>query len=262
MGHSFTTYEPNTDATCIADSTKIAFCDHGCGTSDVIINEGTLDPDAHSLGEWITEGNKSTRICELCGYTETKVTTDDGDVEIEAPNQPDLDFDVDQLNPSDDNYILVEEILTDMDMNYEILKIFDINLKNSDGVHVQPNGSVKVKLPHDWSRNGTYKVYQVNDDGTLTDMSAYRQGSHIVFDTDHFSFYVIVEEKTSDSLPGDLNGDGIVTDDDVALLLWHTLFPEDFEILGNADFTGDGQVTDDDVAYLLWHTLFPEDFPL
>ena len=61
---------------------------------------------------------------------------------------------------------------------------------------------------------------------------------------------------------GDLNGDGIVTDDDVALLLWHTLFPEDFEILGNADFTGDGLVTDDDVAYLLWHTLFPEDFPL
>ena len=78
-----------------------------------------------------------------------------------------------------------------------------------------------------------------------------------------FSDFVMTQYATEDDvIVGDLNGDGIVTDDDVALLLWYTLFPEDFEIQGYADFTDDGIVTDDDVAYLLWHTLFPEDFPL
>ena len=65
-----------------------------------------------------------------------------------------------------------------------------------------------------------------------------------------------------DLLPGDLNGDGAVDDADVALLLWHTLFPENYEILGEADFNADGTADDADVAYLLWHTLFPAQYPL
>ena len=64
------------------------------------------------------------------------------------------------------------------------------------------------------------------------------------------------------SIPGDLNADGTVDDGDVALLLWYTLFPDMYEISGNADFNGDGAVDDSDVAYLLWHTLFPENYPL
>ncbi|MBQ5905652.1 MAG: hypothetical protein IIW88_07285, partial [Clostridia bacterium] len=60
---------------------------------------------------------------------------------------------------------------------------------------------VKVKLPLDWSKEGIYKVYRVNDDGTLTDMNAYRQGSHMVFETDHFSIYVIVDESEKTENP-------------------------------------------------------------
>ena len=66
----------------------------------------------------------------------------------------------------------------------------------------------------------------------------------------------------SQQIPGDMDGDGVLDDKDVAQLLWHTLFPNAFEIQGNADFTGDGVVDDADVAYLLWHTLFPDAFPL
>lgn len=65
-----------------------------------------------------------------------------------------------------------------------------------------------------------------------------------------------------EEVPGDLNGDGVMDDVDVAQLLWHTLFPDDYPISGNADFTGDDVVDDQDVAYLLWHTLFPEQYPL
>ena len=63
-------------------------------------------------------------------------------------------------------------------------------------------------------------------------------------------------------IPGDMDGDGVLDDKDVAQLLWHTLFPASFAICGDADFNHDGVVDDADVAYLLWHTLFPNAFPL
>lgn len=63
-------------------------------------------------------------------------------------------------------------------------------------------------------------------------------------------------------LPGDMSGDGVIDDGDVAQLLWHTLFPDAYAIVGNADFNHDGTVDDKDVAYLLWHTLFPDAYPL
>jgi len=62
--------------------------------------------------------------------------------------------------------------------------------------------------------------------------------------------------------PGDLNGDESVNDDDVILLLWHTLLPDMYPIAGEADFNADGSVNDEDVIYLLWHTLLPDMYPL
>lgn len=63
-------------------------------------------------------------------------------------------------------------------------------------------------------------------------------------------------------IAGDMDQSGIVDNKDVETLLWHTLFPEDYPINGNADFDGNGVVDNKDVETLLWHTLFPEDYPL
>ena len=65
-----------------------------------------------------------------------------------------------------------------------------------------------------------------------------------------------------EDLPGDCNGDGEVTNEDVIYLLWYTLFPENYTLETDGDFTKDGQITNEDVIYLLWHTLFPETYPL
>ena len=60
---------------------------------------------------------------------------------------------------------------------------------------------------------------------------------------------------------GDITHDGEVNNLDVVYLLWHTLFPEEYPIIGG-DITHDGNITNEDVVYLLWHTLFPEEYPL
>ena len=69
-------------------------------------------------------------------------------------------------------------------------------------------------------------------------------------------------EAEAEIVPGDVDGDGVINDADVARLLWHILFPDTYEVSGNADYNGDGRVDDQDVAYLLWHTLFPEQYPI
>ena len=177
-------------------------------------------------------------------------------MEIGSSEEESLTFEVDPVLPDipedEDKYILVEEAVTE---EQEILKIFDINLKNSDGEAVQPQGTVKVKLPlNNAAKTVSYRVYRVNEDGTLTDMKAYRQGSHMVFETDHFSLYVIVGEDF------DYNIDGIggVDEKDACYLIWHTLFPGQYPLAEDirADFNNDGQVTDADAVVLLWYALF------
>ena len=63
-------------------------------------------------------------------------------------------------------------------------------------------------------------------------------------------------------IPGDLDGNDIVDDEDVIYLLWHTLMPDDYAVNQDVDFDGNGVVDDEDVIYLLWHTLMPDDYPL
>ena len=61
---------------------------------------------------------------------------------------------------------------------------------------------------------------------------------------------------------GDIDGNGIVTSDDVIRLLLHVSMPSLFPIDAEADFTGDGIVTSDDVIRLLLHVSMPSLFPL
>ena len=175
-----------------------------CGLNDYEIEEAT----GHIYGDWIwDEVNMFCyRVCH-CGAMQGfkfNITIDgeNGPVII-LPDNPEYDFDVENIVNGDSRFVLVEEVFSEnLEGDWEIHKVFDITLKNSDGVHVQPDGTVKVKLPLHSEKDGVYKVYRVNDDGTLTDMNAYRQGSHMVFETDHFSTYVFAEAMMDSSSVG------------------------------------------------------------
>lgn len=183
--------------------TATIYCHAGSTAEAYAIENGIKYELTHFYeGEWTYDYDNMIRYrkCIHCDELETEAleTTEDGDVDIIAPVDPDADFTVDVIT----DYVIIEETLSEnISGDFEIVKAFDINLKNKDGVHIQPDGTVKVKLPVDWTKEGVYKVYRVNDDGTLTDMKAYREGSHMVFDTDHFSVYVIVDESEKVDIP-------------------------------------------------------------
>ena len=61
---------------------------------------------------------------------------------------------------------------------------------------------------------------------------------------------------------GDFTEDGVVDNNDVILLLKHSLAPNRFPITADGDLNMDGIVDNDDVILLLKHSLAPDRFPL
>jgi hypothetical protein len=74
--------------------------------------------------------------------------------------------------------------------------LFDITLKGPNGEAIQPTAPVKVTLPIPANIDKDLaEVYRINDDGSKTLMKSTIEGDYIVFYTDHFSLYVIVERE-------------------------------------------------------------------
>ncbi len=145
-----------------------------------------------------------------------------------------------------------EEITTQLPANIkaENALVYDIYFEK-DGETVQPNGELTVKIAVPADKNGeNCAVYHIAEDGTLTDMKAVFKDGYMVFTTNHFSYYALVEQQ-DDIVPGDANGDGKINGKDYALLLqsingWDVTINSDA-----ADVNGDGKLNGKDYALLL-----------
>ena len=77
--------------------------------------------------------------------------------------------------------------------------LYDISLVNNNAT-IQPSGKVKVSIPvpsgYDTSK---IVVYRVADDGTKTKYDTTIKEGYITFETDHFSNYVVAEEKAKET---------------------------------------------------------------
>jgi len=91
LGHSFTNYVSNNDATCSADGTKTAKCDR-CDEMDTVVDEGTKL--AHTFAStWTTsaEYHWHAATCEHTNETQDMGAHnwDDGVIEVEPTDQAD-----------------------------------------------------------------------------------------------------------------------------------------------------------------------------
>ena len=85
LGHSFTNYVHDGNATCTEDGTKTAYCDHGCGDFDTLPNTGFAP--GHDWTEATTEAPKT---CKACGATDgEKLPTEDNTPNDETETKPD-----------------------------------------------------------------------------------------------------------------------------------------------------------------------------
>ena len=77
--------------------------------------------------------------------------------------------------------------------------LFDIT-PTINGEKVQPNAAVFVKIPipdgYDYEKTA---VYNVTDDGKIEKMESNIENNYIVFETNHFSYYAIVDESAVSS---------------------------------------------------------------
>lgn len=77
-------------------------------------------------------------------------------------------------------------------------RVYDINLLNSSNVKIQPNGklSISVTLPNEFDQSKV-AVYRINDDNTYTELKSKVVNGLVIFETDHFSTYVIAEKTAA-----------------------------------------------------------------
>lgn len=192
------------------------------GISDVYYSGCENDWNSISI---INSWDEDREVDEPLFENEEAVTIHFGEENPEKPTVPDLDYAPTTTTDTNTNIgieyvpayyngevgISVEQsfdeaafsvITTQLDVTQNT--VFDIKL-TVDGVETQPNGTVKVKIPlpegYDPSRSF---VYHVNTETLkLERMPAEYIDGYMVFVTDHFSYYAIVEESHSINIAQD-----------------------------------------------------------
>lgn len=107
----------------------------------------------------------------------------------------------------------------------------------------------------------TAHTYDTLCDAHCNECNAERKPPHVYDNSDDLFCNACGYERPP-YIPGDLDGDDVVTDADAVHLLFYTFFPEDYALNQDCDFDGDGTVNDADAVYLLFYTFFPEDYPV
>ena len=132
---------------------------------------------------------------------------------------------------------------------------------DKNGSRVQPSGKVRVvidfstfadQIPNGYSMNDV-ALYSSTKKGTLTELEPVfdEQNMTITFELNSDEYYVIaLTEETTESTPGDVNGDGEIDNKDVVTLFRFLSGVKMTVALENCDFNKDGKVNNKDVTLL------------
>lgn len=174
-----------------------------------------------------TTTTESTKPVETTTQT-TEVTEPSKPANVITDNKTQITVETEKDEDVELNVVEIvnEEKIEEIDLilvGEKTVKVFDITL-TSNGVEVQPDGKVTVRIPVGIANA---KIYRMETDGTLTDMNAVYKDGYLEFTTEHFSIYVVAEpdnEATTDEpvadkgILGDVNCDGKVNIKDATMI--------------------------------------------
>lgn len=202
--HIHTPKKITVPASCTVDGMEYTVCAE-CGEPT---GEVTVIPAAHTPGEWETmleptaeADGKKVKKCTVCGdvLEEKAIPRLDVATSVDEKTGIEMEYVVDDYDG--EVKIKAEEAfdgtafdVIDTNTNSTQKFIYDITM-TVNGVEVQPNGKVTVRipLPAGYDPERTF-VYHVNTETSeLEKMSATYADGYMVFETTHFSYYALVE---------------------------------------------------------------------
>lgn len=199
--HTHTLNHVTVPSTCKVAGMEYDICTE-CGET---LNEKTLPLAAHKWSNWTvvkeptatTEGIEK-RTCSVCGKDETQSIEKfngirDSETGVEIIYNDEY---------SDGTELKVEEKFSGK--SFQLIgtaygktntAIYDISTYK-DGVKVQPNReiTVRVPLPKGFSANKVFVCYVDSTNGKVTKIPCEVKDGYVVFKTDHFSEYAIIEQ--------------------------------------------------------------------
>lgn len=166
----------------------------------------TVDENKNSVAEVVA---KEVDERELKDENGNKITVDDLDADAKAVMNQKFDFKLvaaENVIPegtklSVSKVVAGKEYAAAKTVTAEVAErvaVFNIDLLNTENVKVQPNGKLEITTDvptgYDVSR---IAVYRLSEDGTsYIKLESKVVDGKVVFETDHFSTYMIVEEKS------------------------------------------------------------------
>ena len=222
----------------------------------------TISGYAGSKAQEYAEANE-IRFIELNEKETTdgiKIEYSKDDSSIGGDNEEKVSLESRQLTEADSEYSKIDFTgkIEDTDVKPEDVKsvTYEISLKNESGQTVQPSEKVTVKIPvPDGYMGENCKVYYVNEKGKFTNMNAVCQNGFLIFETGHFSTYLVTEtniKTVSEITYGDANGDGKIDSRDAVVIKKYVAGFAGFTIdLDAADVNADGKVDTRDAVKIL-----------
>ena len=222
----------------------------------------TISGYAGSKAQEYAEAN-GIRFIELNEKETTdgiKIEYSKDDSSIGGDNEEKISLESRQLTESDEEYSKIDFTgkIEDSDVKSEDVKsvTYEISLKNESGQTVQPSEKVTVKIPvPDGYMGENCKVYYVNEKGKFTNMNAVCQNGFLIFETGHFSTYLVTEtniKTVSEITYGDANGDGKIDSRDAVVIKKYVAGFTGFAIdLEASDVNADGKVDTRDAVKIL-----------
>ena len=191
-------------ATCTSDGAEYDICSK-CGAK---LNVKVIAASGHKWGEWITvtpatvtASGTEKHICSVCKEEETRTVAkltglhdDKSGIELIYNNElgAGTQLKVEQQF-SGKSFQLINTEFGKVNS-----KIYDI-ATYKDGVKVQPNGeiTVKVPLPDGFTTNKVFVCYVDSVSGKVTKIPCEVKDGYVIFKTNHFSEYAIVEQSAN-----------------------------------------------------------------